>query len=145
MVRKLRNHPSLALWAGNNEIDECLRGWFGASIDPNTDRLSRAGAAGGPAAARSRCAPYLPSSPYHSPAWFAAGNQTRLMPEDHLWGPRDYYKGQFYTASAGAFRQRDRLPRLPRPPQPGADYGAGHRLALAGQRAVADARRRAAP
>ena len=33
---------------------------------------------------------YLPSSPYHSPAVFAAGNKTDSMPEVHLWGPRGY-------------------------------------------------------
>ncbi|MBI2302361.1 MAG: glycoside hydrolase family 2, partial [Armatimonadetes bacterium] len=40
VVARFRNHPSLALWAGNNEIDECYR-WTGFDLDPNTDRLSR--------------------------------------------------------------------------------------------------------
>ena len=46
---------------------------------------------------------YLPSSPYHSPAVFAAGNKTGLMPEVHLWGPRGYFKAPFYISSPAHF------------------------------------------
>lgn len=103
VVRKLRNHPSLALWAGNNEIDDAYSdGWFGVRLDPNTDRLSRHVL---PEVVRA-CDPlrdYLPSSPYHSPALVAAGNQSRLKPEDHLWGPRDDFKSKFYTTSPAHF------------------------------------------
>ena len=43
VVLKLRTHPSLVLWCGNNEIDLSLAfGWvFKKPIDPNMDRLSR--------------------------------------------------------------------------------------------------------
>jgi beta-mannosidase len=37
-----------------------------------------------------------------APAVFAAGDHA-LMPEDHLWGPRDYYKSRFYTESTAHF------------------------------------------
>ncbi len=53
--------------------------------------------------------PYLPSSPYVTPA--AVGHPDR-MPEQHLWGPRDYFKSDFYTHHR-TLCQRDWLPRLP--------------------------------
>ena len=102
VVQKLRNHPSLALWAGNNEIDDAYTGWFGFSLDPNGDRLSRRVL---PEVIRSfdPLRDYLPSSPYHSPAMVQAGNDGSLKPEDHLWGPRDDYKSAFYTTSPAHF------------------------------------------
>ncbi len=95
IIRRLRHHPSIALWAGNNENDEsCL--WHRPSLDPNFDRLSRQVLA---AAVQSLdpLRPYLPSSPYHSPAFVAAGRDHRQKPEDHLWGPRDDYKQPYYS------------------------------------------------
>lgn len=97
VVRRLRNHASLALWSGNNECDDAY-GW-GAGlghVDPNHDRISREAL---PAVVE-RLDPhrdYMPSSPYHSPALFAAGNDPGSMPEVHLWGPRGYFKAPFYT------------------------------------------------
>jgi len=41
--------------------------------------------------------PYLPSSPYVDPVAFQAGDH--FLPENHLWGPRDYYKSDFYKNS----------------------------------------------
>ena len=95
VVGRIRNHPSLALWVGGNEIDDLAsRAWPGA--DPNTDVLSR------------QVFPqvveqfdplrsYLPASPYRSPELIRLGNRLDMMPEVHLWGPRGYYKGAFYT------------------------------------------------
>ena len=102
VVRKLRNHPSLALWAGNNEIDQAYTGWFGYPLDPNTDRLSRQVL---PEVVR-QCDPirdYLPSSPYYSPELIKAGNRSENRPEDHLWGPRHDFKGKFCTSSPAHF------------------------------------------
>jgi beta-mannosidase len=101
VVRKFRNHPSLLLWAGNNEIDETYK-WAGFGIDPNTDIISREVL---PSVIR-REDPgrdYLPSSPYHSPEMIRRGNSDRLKPEDHLWGPRDDAKSSFYTHSPAHF------------------------------------------
>jgi beta-mannosidase len=102
VVRKLRNHPSLALWAGNNEIDQAYLGWFGAPMDPNTDRLSRQVL---PQVVRQLdpYRDYLPSSPYVSPQAYATGDLRAHMPEDHLWGPRDDFKGPYYTQSPAHF------------------------------------------
>ena len=102
VVQKLRNHPSLALWAGNNEIDQAYTGWFCCPLDPNTDRLSRQVL---PEAVRQfdPIRDYLPSSPYYSPELIKAGNRSENRPEDHLWGPRDDFKGKFYTSSPAHF------------------------------------------
>lgn len=90
-IKRLRNHPSLALWAGDNECDLAL-GWSGINQDPNLNILTRN--------VLKKCVelhdyarPYLPSSPYVSVAFFRGEG---LMPEDHLWGPRDYFKGPYY-------------------------------------------------
>lgn len=103
VVRKLRNHPCLALWSGNNEDDVSL-GWQlgGFNIDPNRDRISRQTI---PAALYELdpTRPYLPSSPYVSREYYERGNRGNFLPEDHLWGPRGYYKADFYTKSAAAF------------------------------------------
>ena len=102
IIPRLRNHPALALWAGNNEGDE-VYGWIGMShLDPNHDRISREVLPG----AVHRLDPYrtyLPSSPYRSPALFADGNNPDWMPEVHLWGPRGYFKDPFYTQSPAHF------------------------------------------
>ena len=91
VIKRLRNHASLTLWAGDNEVDEFslvhVRG-----IDPNTNRLTREVL---PRAVREHdvVRPYLPSSPYVDEEAF----RTRgAVPEAHLWGPRDYFKGKYY-------------------------------------------------
>jgi len=97
VVLKLRGHPSLVLWSGNNENDASLEWTFKKHIDPGMDRLSR------------DILPrvvwefdpvrdYLPSSPYSSGEYFRSGNSPDLLPEVHLWGPRGYYKTPFYTS-----------------------------------------------
>jgi beta-mannosidase len=98
VVRKLRNHASLALWCGDNECDDSFR-W--RSLDPAHNKLTREVL---PEVVH-QCdpyRPYLPSSPYWSPQVVKTGN-TNLMPEQHLWGPRDYYKSLFYTESTNHF------------------------------------------
>lgn len=98
VVRKLRNHPSLAVWAGDNECDEC---YAGAGLDPNTNRLTR-DVLPGVLRRLDPWRPYVPSSPYYSPAVWKAGT-VEAMPERHLWGPRDYYKSGFYEEHRAHF------------------------------------------
>jgi len=96
VIQKLRQHPSLALWSGDNECDDS---YAGAGLDPNRNLLTREllrlevenhdGARD-----------YLPSSPYRGPTWAAGQGQTA---EAHLWGPRDYFKSAFYTDSRACF------------------------------------------
>lgn len=87
VVRKLRNHASLALWCGDNEIDGC---YTSDGLNPEHNRITREVLA----QVVHRCDPYrhyVPSSPY-APDGGANG-----LPEQHLWGPRNYYKSPYYT------------------------------------------------
>ncbi len=96
VIRRLRNHASLALWSGNNECDDSHFQSGVENPDPNKDRISREVL---PRAIDSfdPHRPYLPSSPYYSPAVVAAGSDLKVMPEVHLWGPRGYFKAPFYV------------------------------------------------
>lgn len=92
VIVRLRNHPSLILWAGDNECDYSV-GWnLGPSGDPNQNTLTRALL---PYVCRVNdpSRPFLPSSPYVDEEAYRTGNPPS---EDHLWGPRDYFKGDFY-------------------------------------------------
>jgi beta-mannosidase len=105
IVPRFRNHPSLALWSGNNECDDAFEWTKEAgkpAVDPNLDLSTRKTIPGVLKELDPNRA-YLPSSPYHSPAVFAAGNKTDSMPEVHLWGPRGYFKAPFYTSSPAHF------------------------------------------
>ena len=101
VLLRLRNHPSIALWAGNNENDQFMVGEYRGivKIDPNVERNSRV-------TIPRVCweldpvRPYLPSSEYHSPD-VAAG--LARPSENHLWGARGYYKVPFYTNSPAHF------------------------------------------
>jgi len=98
ILKKLRNHPSIILWCGDNECDVFYSHF---SLDPGTNRITRE-------VLPRACftydpfRPYLPSSPYMSPEVAKAQNEN-TMPEQHLWGPRDYYKSRFYTETTAHF------------------------------------------
>lgn len=102
VVLRLRNHASLALWSGDNECDgqylwthTNINGkWlYSGSPDDNVltrkilpevlDRLDG-------------FRPYLPSSPYLDKEAYETANPS----EDHLWGPRDYFKGEYYKTNS---------------------------------------------
>lgn len=91
-VKRLRNHPSIVLWAGDNECDLSYRDWNGFVRDPNNSFINRA-VVKNVVLNHDYTRPYLPSSPYMSEK---AVNGEGIMPEEHLWGPRDYFKGDFY-------------------------------------------------
>ena len=101
VLLRLRNHPCIALWAGNNENDQFMIGGYRGTvkIDPNVERNSRI-------TIPRVCweldpvRPYLPSSEYYSPD-VAAG--LAKPSENHLWGARGYYKVPFYTNSPAHF------------------------------------------
>lgn len=98
VIRERRNHPSIVIWAGDNECDEAI---FSTGGDPNDNVITRQ-ILKRAVVENDACRPYLPSSPYFSEAVVQSGTRTRL-PETHLWGSRDYYKSAFYTTSRGHF------------------------------------------
>ena len=116
VLYRLRHHPSIVLWAGNNENDISLEwAWDQLHIDPNTDIISRKVL---PEMVRRLDpeTPYLPSSPYISPESFRLAGEAdprfeaypgkidqNFAPEQHLWGPRGYYKAPFYTENTAKF------------------------------------------
>lgn len=91
VVRQFRDHPSLVLWSGDNENDYM---WRNIKYKENTltrktlpEMISR----------NDIYRDYLPSSPYMS------RTERGGLPEDHLWGPRDYYKSPFYSNAVAHF------------------------------------------
>ena len=98
VVRKYRNHPALVLWAGDNECDQAYS-WGGLRLNPNDNRITR-GLIPALLNAHDFTRPYLPSSPYIDGEAFRSG---KPISEDHLWGPRDYFKGKYYTSSVCHF------------------------------------------
>jgi len=98
IVRKYRNHPSIILWSGDNECDQMI---FFNGTDPNKNRITREVL---PQVVYENdvSRPYLASSPYVSPK-VVEKNRYDVMPEDHLWGPRDYFKSSYYTNSNAHF------------------------------------------
>lgn len=98
IIKKLRNHPSIVLWAGDNECDLA---YVGRGINPVHNKINRqvlldAVNMHDPYTA------YLPSSPYISQEVFKSG-RTIPMPEDHLWGIRDDYKGDYIKNTKSHF------------------------------------------
>lgn len=98
-VKRLRNHCSIVLWAGDNECDIAHR-WNGFERNPYEYSITREVL---PRVLRDHdvLRPYLPSSPFIENA--AAYAAPWLASEDHIWGPRDYFKGEFYRNSPAYF------------------------------------------
>ncbi len=101
VIRRLRNHASLALWSGDNENDSLFA--FGG-LDPNEVIISRQ-VLKKAVFEHDNGRSYLPSSPYISKTNFEKYENFdyTLCPEYHLWGARDYYKSDFYKAYSAKF------------------------------------------
>ncbi len=104
---RLRNHPSLTLWAGDNECDSFVSNYGqdhndeykpSSYLNPNQNVLTRDVIL---REIRNHDAtrPYLPSSPYIDEIVYKYG----FPAEDHLWGPRDYFKGEYYGNAEAHF------------------------------------------
>lgn len=88
IVKQLRNYSSIILWSGDNECDSCR----GTDRDPNKNLITRK-IIPDVLDIYDFSRPYLPSSPYMDDYAY----KTNLpISEDHLWGPRDYFKGSYY-------------------------------------------------
>ncbi len=98
---RLRNHPSLAVWCGDNEVDMVYQA---DGLSPENNRLTRQAI---PETLHrfDPHRPYIPSSPYIAPRQGqGAGREPwRDTPEQHLWGPRGYFKSPFYTRHSAHF------------------------------------------
>jgi beta-mannosidase len=98
VIVRLRNHPGIALWAGDNEIDVMAASLghaypHGRYNRATRETLPRAVAMHDP------YREYLPSSP------LIEGDYPNdcQMPEQHNYGPRDYYKGDFHRLCKAHF------------------------------------------
>ncbi len=96
-IKRLRNHASLALWAGDNECDSGMI--CNSTGNPNDNTITRE-LLKRLTAAHDFTRPYLPSSPYVDDT---AYKNRFTLPEGHLWGPRDYFKGDFYKNAKSRF------------------------------------------
>lgn len=99
VIHTLRHHPSIVLWSGDNEIDEALaiNGYNPEMHTITRELLPRLVQRYDP------FRPYLASSPYLTGAAFMKYRKEDVFPERHLWGPRDYYKADFYAQSKACF------------------------------------------
>lgn len=98
VIRKLRNHPSIILWSGDNEIDMVMVSFYNPDLNALTREVIRK------AVDRNDVGrPYLPSSPYFSGVAYEKKRQGFLPPEGHVWGPRDYFKSDYYKNHTAHF------------------------------------------
>jgi beta-mannosidase len=99
VVLRLRNHACLALYCGDNEIDMA---YLSDGLLPLHNRITREVL---PQVVH-RIDPFrhfVPSSPYAPPEITPGPNAWQFTPEQHLWGPRGYFKGDFYTRHSAHF------------------------------------------
>lgn len=96
VIRRLRQHPSICLWAGDNECDMMQMYTCDRELNVLTrEVLPRV------INEYDGTRPYLPSSPYISPKVYKNGCSSAA--EQHLWGPRDYFKGEYYRDTKACF------------------------------------------
>lgn len=110
VVRRLREHASLAVWAGDNECDMAYQ-WINLGRDPFRNRLTREIL---PEVVR-RCdvrRPYIASSPCLEPETF--GNM-RNMAENHLWNWRVHFKAPYYAEAPTLFASETGYYAFPSP------------------------------
>ena len=101
VIKRLRGHACVVLWSGDNECDSS-HSWRGSGTNPNDNVLTRKIL---PEAVRiyDGTRPYIASSPFIDDEAFKVDKGERFIPEVHLWGPRDYFKGEFYSGSKASF------------------------------------------
>ncbi len=96
VIKRLRGHACLALWAGDNEHDIMH---LDSNMNPESNLLNRKILAEC-VAEHDWFHDYLPSSPYVSPSHLQGKGD---MPENHLWGQRDFYKSAYYAQTKAHF------------------------------------------
>lgn len=98
VIKRIRSHACLALWAGDNEIDVMYNSHF---QNPNEHYLTRHVLAE-QVSLHDPWREYLPSSPYMSERAFQLGGGAAL-PETHLWGARNWVKADYYRKTPANF------------------------------------------
>ena len=101
VIKKLRQHPSLAIWSGDNECDENFFHGLPIRWKTSMNSISRQLV---PAVVfeHDPARDYLPSSPYLCDE-IKEKNCRYASPEQHLWGPRDNWKNPFYLYNTAIF------------------------------------------
>ncbi len=97
VIKKLRNHPSIALWCTDNEIDYKNEGFELPSRDSYYNRvayetLPRICATHDPYRILIKSSPEIPE-----------GFNMYNVPEQHRWGPRAWFKDDFYAKHTAKF------------------------------------------
>lgn len=98
IVRKFRNHPSLVLWSGDNEIDVL---YHANRIPTKANRLTHE-VIPNVITYNDYGRPYITSSPFISDEAYETG-QWNIFPEYHTWGMRDYFKNDEFIDSTAHF------------------------------------------
>ncbi len=111
VFRRLRSHPSLVIWVGDNEADSVALFHSTATNSITRETISKC------IDLNDIDRPYLPSSPYIPGEVFALGIRSQrigsTLSEDHLWGVRDYYKSDFYKNNMAHFISEIGYPGCP--------------------------------
>ncbi len=97
LIRRVRNHACILLWSGDNEVDET---YSGRGYYPDANRVNSVTRETLPRVVRENdpFRMFLPSSP------FIDGGVARYsVPEQHLWGPRAWFKDDFYRHTSAHF------------------------------------------
>ena len=99
-VKTLRNHPSIVLWSGDNEVDTVA---VPKAIKPDANAITRK-IIPEILSLHDKTRPYIPSSPYVSSCVADDYKENfDVLVENHLWGTRDYFKSNFYKDSKACF------------------------------------------
>lgn len=111
VVKRLRNHPSIIVWSGDNECDYIYTLTGKSRQNPNFNKTTRKIIAE-VLRAEDFTRPYMPSSPYIDEKAYDELDfenidfdlpPQKYISEDHLWGPRDYFKSEYYSGATCHF------------------------------------------
>ncbi len=96
-IKRLRNHPCIALWCGDNECDQAMVTWADFIRDPETNILTRRTL---PDALKLNdfTRPYIPSSPH-----IFSGQTQHTSADRHLWTRTEHFASSFYMKTDARF------------------------------------------
>ncbi len=98
-VRRLRNHPSIVLWSGDNEVD-CAYEWFNAGNPWRENKISRV-VLPGVLERLDPSRPYIPSSPFSPDP--SLPPQDPLQGDQHIWHHGTPFWADVYMRSQARF------------------------------------------